>query len=117
VVISTQLAPAYEVEYFDQARRRMVDTLQAVYGPARDEFSQLAERWGATHLWIRRGLIRAEQGPGGFRGPPDALPYGRMVQRLVHSGDPASLSLPPQCLRFNLEDDRVYALSCLRRRA
>ena len=47
VVISTQLAPAYELDYFLEGRRRMFDTLRAVYGPggpSPDELEQVPAR-------------------------------------------------------------------------
>jgi hypothetical protein len=109
VVISGQLAPAYEIDYFLSGRNRMFADLAAVYGPSPRAIAALRTRYGATHLWIRRRDVEA----GGPRWRPRKLPYGRYVQRLRRAGPPASLRLPAACRTFARGQDEVYDLACL----
>ena len=113
VVISTQLAPAYETGYFRAGRARMFAMLRAYYGPDRSALADLRRRYGATHLWVRRGAIRAERRPGAARWRPVELPYGRYVQSLLRQGEPAALSLPARCLRWRRGPDELYDLACV----
>src|SRR5918997_1453008 len=94
VVISTQLAPSYETAYFLQGRRRMFATLRAYYGGSRAPVADLATRYGATHLYVRREAIAQEERPGGRRWRAAELPYGRFVRTLLAHGEPAVLHLP-----------------------
>ena len=111
VVISTQLAPAYEVGYFLRGRARMFADLRAVYGPSRAAIGALRTRYGATDLWIRRGQTASgKRWPAGGR-----RPYGPFVQGLLRQGEPASLRLPSSCLRFRRGGDEVYDIACVQR--
>ena len=76
VVISTQLAPAYEEEYFLRARERMFATLRAYYGPSEAAIAELGERYGATHLWVRPDAVRQVVASGGGRWRHGDAPYG-----------------------------------------
>ena len=80
VVISTQLAPAYEVGYFLRGRQRMFADLRAYYGPSRAAIGALRDRYGATTLWVRRG-----QTASGKRWPA----RGRRPVRPVRAGPAA----------------------------
>ena len=97
MVTSTQLAPAYEKAYFLDNRKRMFALLDAVYGPDPRAITSLNERYGATHLWIRRDAVEAELRGDGVRWRPRQLPYGRKVRHLASAGRPASLALPAAC--------------------
>jgi hypothetical protein len=108
VVISTQLAPSYEVGYFLEGRARMFATLRAYYGPSADAIVALHARYGATHLWIRRGSVR-----DGVRWRRRKLPYGRFVRRLAAAAEPASLHLPAACRRWKHGADEVYDIPCI----
>ncbi len=111
VVISTQLAPAYEVGYFLRGRQRMFADLRAVYGPSRAAIGALRDRYGATALWVRRGQTASgKRWPAGGR-----RPYGPFVQGLLRQGTPASLALPASCLRFRRGADEVYDIACVQR--
>lgn len=113
VVISTQLAPAYEVDYFLKGRARMFAMLRAYYGPSLDAIADLHARYGATHLWVRRGAVRRELEPGGNRWRFQKLPYGRFVRRLVNAAEPAVLRLPPACRRWRHGSQEVYDIPCI----
>jgi hypothetical protein len=112
-VISTQLAPAYEVEYFLKGREREFAMLRAYYGPSADAITELGTRYGATHLWVRRGAIRKELTPEGHRWRMRQEPYGRFVRELVRAGEPAVLRLPAACRRWQRGSDEVYDIRCL----
>jgi hypothetical protein len=115
VVISTQLAPAYEAGYFRHGRARMFNDLRAYYGPSATAIGDL-RRYGATHLLVRRDAIAKEvAGTGRWRA--GKLPYGRYVQQLVRAGRPATLSLPDTCRTWARGPVEVYDISCLARRA
>lgn len=114
VVISTQLAPSYERGYFLMARRRMFDTLDAVYGDDPRAITALGRRYGATDLWIQRGAIRREMDATAPRWPATEQPYGAYVQRLLADGHtPASLRLPERCRRYVSGPAEVYSIPCL----
>jgi hypothetical protein len=113
VVISKQLAPAYEADYFKQGRQRMFADLRAYYGPSVAAITDLRRRYGATHLWVKRDAIAKELTGGGARWRGGSLPYGRYVRRLVRHGRPASLSLPVACRTFVRGPVEVYDIGCL----
>ena len=114
VVISTQLAPAYEVEYFLHGRARLYADLRAYYGPSADAIVDLRRRYGATHLWVRREAIEHElRTPRGVRWHPWQDPYGKYVRALLRSGEPAVLHLPPACRRWRLGAAEVYDIACI----
>ena len=107
VVFSTQLAPAYEADYFHQGRERMFAMLRAYYGPSASAIADLRTRYGATHLWVRRGTA------DGRRWRPRSQPYGSFVKRLVRSGEPAVLHLPERCRGWRRGGAEVYVIRCL----
>jgi hypothetical protein len=114
VVISTQLAPAYERDYFLMGRRRMFDTLDAIYGADRQKIVDLQRKYGATLLWIRRGSIQRQMHHQDPRWRDWQQPYGRYVNDLLRDGHkPASLDLPQRCLRFHDQASEVYSVSCI----
>jgi hypothetical protein len=113
VVISTQLAPSYETEYFMQGRERMFATLRAVYGPSPRALAVLQERFGATHLWIRRDAVRKVVRTGGGRWRRGNEPYGTFIARLVSGAGPASLHLPAGCRRWRAGMSEVYDIACV----
>jgi hypothetical protein len=114
VVISTQLAPAYERDYFLMGRRRMFDTLDAIYGPDRQSLVSLRRRYGADLLWIRRGSILRQMRHQDPRWRNWQQPYGRYVNTVLRAGGrPASLDLPKRCLRFRDGPSEVYSLACV----
>jgi hypothetical protein len=115
VVISTQLAPSYETAYFHQARKRMFATLRAYYGASAAPIGELATRYGATHLYVRRAAVQQERAPRGSRWQRGELPYGRYVRGLLHAGAPAVLHLPPACRTWRHGADEVYAIACIGR--
>ena len=117
VVISTQLAPSYETDYFLKGRARMFATLRAYYGPSAGALVDLQERYGATHVWVKRGAVRQELTGGGVRWQPRERPYGRFVQQLVDRSEPAVLDLPASCRRWKRGPDEVYEIACLSDRA
>lgn len=113
VVISNQLAPAYEVEYFKHGRERMFADLRAYYGPSVAAIADLRRRYGATHIWVRRDAVEKEIAGDGRRWHGRELPYGRFVRDLAHSGRPAVLSLPASCRTFARGPVEVYDIACL----
>ena len=115
VVISTQLAPSYEVDYFLQARARMFDTLRAYYGPSIDAITALHDHYMATHLWVRRSALKNELSANGLRWPRRHQPYGPFVRRLAHNAEPAALRLPLNCRRYRRGADEIYDIDCLTR--
>jgi hypothetical protein len=113
VVISTQLAPAYEADYFRTGRTRMFATLRAYYGHSSRAIADLLTRYGATHLWVRRRAVRRELADGGVRWRGGELPYGRYVRQLLRGGEPAVLHLPLACRRWRRGDAEVYDIRCI----
>jgi hypothetical protein len=114
VVISTQIAPAYEVDYLLKGRERMFAMLRAYYGPSADAIADLYERYGATYLWVRRDAVRNVMRTGG-RWCCGKAPYGPFVKRLVRAGEPAVLDLPAACRRFQRGQEAVYDVRCIAR--
>jgi hypothetical protein len=113
VVISTQLAPAYEAGYFRQGRARMFADLRAYYGPSAAALADLRTRYGATDLLVRADAVRRELGPRGARWRAAQLPYGRYVRGLVRGGEPAVLNLPGACRRLRRGPVAVYDIACI----
>jgi hypothetical protein len=115
VVISTHLAPAYEVDYFLAGRERMFATLRGYYGDSLEALADLRERYHVTHVWVRRNAVRAELRPGGTRWRAGGnRPYGPFVRRLVAGGgEPAILHLPGACVRWRRASDAVYDVGCI----
>jgi hypothetical protein len=114
VVISSQLAPAYEVDYFLHARERLYADLRAYYGQSVDAIVDLRRRYGATHLWVRREAVERElRTPRGQRWHPWQDPYGRYVRRLLRAGAPAVLRLPAACRSWRRGSAEVYDIACL----
>jgi hypothetical protein len=113
VVISTQLAPSYEAEYFRKGRAREFAALRAYYGPSPDAIAELNARYGATHLWVRRAAVRNELTEKGTRWRPGQLPYGRYVRQLVRGGEPAVLHLAAACRLWKNGSDEVYDIRCI----
>ena len=113
VVISTQLAPSYELDYLLAGRARMFETLLAYYGSSAQPIADLRTRYGATHLWVRRAAVAAELTTRGARWRAGRLPYGRFVRDLVRAGTPAVLRLPSACRRWSHGTDEVYDIGCI----
>ena len=113
VVISKQLAPAYEADYFRHGRERMFADLRAYYGPSVGAIVDLRRRYGATDLWVRRDAIAKEVAGDGVRWHAREWPYGAFVRRLARSGPPASLALPAACRRFQRGPVEVYDIACI----
>ena len=113
VVISTQLAPSYEADYFRSGRARMFATLRAYYGQSTEAIADLMTSYGATYLWVRRDAIQKEMADGGIRWRDGQLPYGRYVRQLLRSGEPAVLHLPTACRRWHLGGAEVYDIRCI----
>jgi hypothetical protein len=116
VVISSQLSPAYEIDYFHMGRERMFSTLRAYYGQSLPGLVELADRYGATHLWVRREAIRRELAKP-ERYLERQVPYGRYVRDLLRAGPPVTLRLPADCRVFGHGASEVYDMACLRRQA
>ena len=114
VVISTQLAPSYEADYFRRGRARMFATLRAYYGHSPAAIADLR-----TTLRRDASLGAQGRGPagawpnGGVRWRGEQLPYGRYVRRLLRDGEPAVLDLPAACRRWHLGRAEVYDIRCV----
>jgi hypothetical protein len=116
VVISGQLAPSYEEEYFLKARARMFAMLSAYYGRSPEAITALRERYGADVLFVRREALRREaEEPEGVRWQRFRHPYGRFVRDLLEQGSPAALDLPDECRIFRDETNAVYRIDCIAR--
>jgi hypothetical protein len=113
VVISTQLAPAYEAGYFRRGRERMFAMLRAYYGHSRAALADLRTRYGADYLWVRRDALARETAGGGVRWKAGEQPYGRYVRQLLRAGEPAVLHLPAACRRWQLGPAEVYDIGCV----
>ena len=114
VVISAKLAPSYEARYFRTSRARMFAMLRAYYGRSPAALVDLATRYGATHVWVRRTAVRAEATPGGVRWRKRRTrPYGAFVRRLLRDGPPAVLHLPTSCRRWSRGSSEVFDIRCI----
>ena len=113
VVISTQLSPSYEAEYFHHGRERMFAMLRAYYGHSPGALAELVERYGATQLLIRRAAIARERAAGGVRWRRGQQPYGAYVRRLLRSGTPSVLDLPASCRTWRRGGAEIYDLRCV----
>ena len=112
VVISNQLAPAYEVGYFLRGRERMFAMLRAQYGPSPAAIAELGERYGATHLWVRPAAVRDVMATGG-RWRSGNEPYSTFIEQLRRAGTPAVLRLPARCRTWRNETSEVYDIRCI----
>ena len=117
VVTSTQLAPAYEVDYFFDQRERMFATLRAYYGPSAAAIAALGKRYGATHLWVQPGRVRKAVATDGDRWRVGHEPYGTFIRELLRGGEPAVLNLPAACRRWRNQSSEVYDIRCIADRA
>jgi hypothetical protein len=113
VVISTQLAPAYEVDYFVHGRERMFAMLRAYYGQSTDAIAALGERYGATHLWVRPPAVRQVMAAKSGRWKEVDAPYGRFIHGLLRGGEPAVLHLPAACRRWRSAQSEIYDIRCI----
>ena len=113
VVISTQLAPSYEVDYFLAARERMFATLRAYYGSSPAAIADLGDRYGATHLWVRRDAVRYAMTHDGGRWARGDEPYGTYIRQLLRGGEPAVLHLPAECRSWANGPSEVYEIDCI----
>jgi hypothetical protein len=113
VVISTQLAPSYEVDYFLRARERMFASLRAYYGQSIASIAELADRYDATHLWVRRDSIEKVMTHDGAAWRYGDEPYGTFIRGLLHEGEPVVLHLPQACMRFKRGPQEVYDIRCI----
>jgi len=113
VVISTQLAPAYEVDYFLRGRERMFATLRAYYGPSAAAIGELGERYGATHLWVRPDAVRRVIAEDGARWRQGDEPYGTFIREMLRAGEPAVLHLPAACRRWHNDVSELYDIRCI----
>ena len=117
VVTSTQLAPAYEVDYFFDQRERMFATLRAYYGPSAAAIASLGKRYGATHLWVQPGRVRKVVATDGDGWRVGHEPYGTFIRELLRGGEPAVLNLPAACRRWRNQSSEVYDIRCIADRA
>ena len=106
VVISRKLYQPWALDYFEQIRGRMFRTVDAFYGPSRDEVNELATRYGADYLLVRR------------RGPEPTwfqmAPFTARVERLRRTvADPAIENLPERCVVWQSAKLELYDLSCI----
>jgi len=113
VVISTQLAFSYERGYFREGRARMFAMLRAYYGPNAAPLADLRTRYGATYLLVDRRAVRREQAGDRVHWPASRLAYGRLVTRLLRTGEPAVLHLPSRCRRWRHGAQAVYDIRCI----
>jgi hypothetical protein len=113
VVTSTQLAPAYEVDYFLDNRERMFATLRAYYGRSEAAIAELGERYGATQLWVRPDAVRKVIAADGGRWRAGDEPYGTFIRGLLRSGEPAVLHLPRACRRWRNAVSEIYDIGCI----
>jgi hypothetical protein len=113
VVVSTQLAPSYEVDYFHDMRERMFATLRAYYSPSAAHIAELADRYGATHLWVRRDAIEKVIAKDGAAWRYGDEPYGTFIRTMLREGEPAVLHLPRSCMRWKRGPQEVYDIRCL----
>jgi hypothetical protein len=117
VVTSTQLAPAYEVDYFLDSRERMFATLRASYGRSEAAIASVADRYGATHLWVRPDAVRHVIATGGGHWREGDEPYGTFIEDLLRSGEPAVLHLPAACRVWENPTSEIYDVGCIADRA
>jgi hypothetical protein len=105
VVISRKLYQPWALDYFEQIRGRMFRTVDAFYGPSVDDVNELATRYGADYLLVRRG-----REPTWFR----MAPFTRRAERLRRTvTDPAIENLPERCVVWQSRRLELYDLSCI----
>ena len=108
VVISTQLAPAYETEYFLAGRARMFATLRAYYGQTSPAIADpdALRRHGSVGA-ARRRAAGSMQGAAAGGAPRSCRTGG--TSELVHTAaSPPSSSCHAACLRWRRGADEVY---------
>jgi hypothetical protein len=105
VVISRKLYQPWALDYFEQIRGRMFRTVDAFYGPSVDDVNELATRYGADYLLVRRGGE-----PTWFRMAPFTQRAERLRRKVT---DPAIENLPERCVVWQSKRLELYDLSCI----
>jgi hypothetical protein len=104
VVMSTKL-------YNTADRQRMMDVLQAYYGPSVAAILALHERYSADYLVVRPSILEATELPRRWQ---KMEPFTTRLRALLDDGQrPAALSLAPECRRYLGNDAQVFDLSCV----
>ena len=106
VVMSEKLFQVWEVDYWQEGRRRMWDSVEAYYGDDMDDLLALRERYGADYLVVERKFWM-----GAWR---NVEPFTTRVHELVDSvEEPNVRKLPDECIVFRGNRDLVYDLDCV----
>jgi hypothetical protein len=107
VVISRKLYQPWALDYFEQIRGRMFRTVDAFYGPSLVDVNELATRYGADYLLVRR---RGRE-PTWLQ----MAPFTQRVERLRQTvPDPAIDDLPERCIVWPGKKLELYDLACVR---
>jgi hypothetical protein len=91
----------------------MFAMLRAYYGPSEAAITELGQRYGATHLWVRPDAVRHVVATHGGSWRHGDAPYGRFILKLLRRGEPAVLHLPPACRRWRSGPSEVYDIACI----
>ena len=106
VVVSRKLYQPWAVDYFESIRGRMVQTVEAFYGPSVEAVIRLRERYGADYLVVPVG--------GEERRWTMMEPFTSEVERLRRTTPvPAVERLPRECLAWGDTRFEVYSLDCV----
>ena len=110
VVMSEKLFQVWEVDYWQEGRRRMWDSVEAYYGDEMDDLLLLRDRYGADYLVVERKFHLDSW--------KNVEPFTSRVRELVDTvEEPNVRRLPPDCIVFKGGRDLVYDLACVADRA
>lgn len=106
VVMSEKLWQVWEVDFWQEGRRRMFDSVDAYYGDDVADILALRDRYGADYLVVERKFW-----PGAWE---NVEPFTSRVEELLETVDqPAVRRLPRECIVLTARRDLVYDLACV----
>jgi hypothetical protein len=110
VVMNEKLFQVWEVDFWQEGRRRMFDSVEAYYGDSTDSILELRRKYGADYLVVERRPL--------FRRWRYTEPFTTEVRRLRETvAEPARRRLPRECRTWGGKLDVVYDLACVEARS
>jgi hypothetical protein len=110
VVMNEKLFQVWEVDFWQEGRRRMFDSIEAYYGDSLDSVLELRTKYGADYMVVERRPLLQHW--------PNTEPFTTEVFRLIETvPEPAVRRLPRECRTWGGNLDVVYDLACVEERS